>query len=163
MILGIDPGVSGAFALIDPFTKKIVAVEDMPTVVVTINKKNRNVISAPLIVDIVKRFNPTKAVLEKVGVRPGEGGVGAFTFGRGVGQIEGILAALGVPLESVLPATWKRKLDVPADKGGARMKAMTLFPERAADFKRVKDDGRAESALIAYYGVLAANFGSGVR
>jgi len=29
---------------------------------------------------------------------------------------------------------------------------MELFPENQADFKRVKDDGRADSALIAYWG-----------
>lgn len=163
MILGIDPGVSGALCLVDPKTKKIVALVDMPTVVVTINKKNRNVIAAPLIAEAIKRLNPSKAILEKVGVRPGEGALGAFTFGRGVGQLEGVLAALGVPTESVMPATWKRKLDVPADKGGARLKAMTMFPDHAAEFKRVKDDGRAESALIAYYGILAADFGSNIR
>jgi hypothetical protein len=29
---------------------------------------------------------------------------------------------------------------------------MELFPDNQADFKRVKDDGRSDAALIAYWG-----------
>ena len=37
-------------------------------------------------------------------------------------------------------------------KEASRSKAKTMWPDFAEQFKRVKDDGRAEAALIAFYG-----------
>ena len=39
-------------------------------------------------------------------------------------------------------------------KDGSRLRAMELFPAYADRFKRVKDDGRSDAALIAYYGTI---------
>jgi len=36
-------------------------------------------------------------------------------------------------------------------KSRARFLAQKLWPEQAAQFKRIKDDGRAEAALLARY------------
>lgn len=152
MILGIDPGLSGALALLSP-EGHVLAIEDMPTVEIVVNNKKRRTVPPAALVALLKKMAPQKAFLENVGVRPGEGAVGAFSFGRNLGQIEGVLAALQIPTTLVHPATWKRRMSIPADKGGARMKAMALFPDKVDLFKRVKDDGRAESALLAYYGL----------
>jgi hypothetical protein len=51
----------------------------------------------------------------------------------------------------VSPAKWKKALGLSADKGASRRRAIELWPERAQWFARVKDDGRAEAALIAYW------------
>lgn len=131
----------------------VLAIEDMPTVEIVVNGKKRRNMPPVALANIIRILAPQKAFLENVGVRPGEGAVGAFSFGRNLGQIEGVLAALQIPTTLVHPATWKRRMSIPADKGGARMKAMALFPDKADLFKRVKDDGRAESALLAYYGI----------
>lgn len=152
MILGIDPGLSGALALLSP-EGNVLAIEDMPTIEVVINGKKRRNMPPVALANIIRILAPQKAFLENVGVRPGEGAVGAFSFGRNLGQIEGVLAALQIPTTLVHPATWKRRMNIPADKGGARMKAMALFPDKVDLFKRVKDDGRAESVLLAYYGL----------
>ena len=152
MILGIDPGLSGALALLSP-EGNVLAIEDMPTIEVVINGKKRRNMPPVALANTIRILAPQKAFLENVGVRPGEGAVGAFSFGRNLGQIEGVLAALRIPTTLVHPATWKRRMNIPADKGGARMKAMALFPDKVDLFKRVKDDGRAESALLAYYGL----------
>lgn len=152
MILGIDPGLSGALALLSP-EGNVLAIEDMPTIEVVINGKKRRSMPPVALANTIRILAPQKAFLENVGVRPGEGAVGAFSFGRNLGQIEGVLAALQIPTTLVHPATWKRRMNIPADKGGARMKAMALFPDKVDLFKRVKDDGRAESALLAYYGI----------
>lgn len=151
-ILGIDPGLNGAFALLN-HEGKVIEIVDMPTVEVVINKKKRRQIPPTLIASTIERLAPSVCFLEHVGVRPGEGAVGAHAFGRSFGCLEGVLAALQIPTTLVHPAAWKRALGVPADKGGARMKAMSLFPENAEQFKRVKDDGRAESCLLALYGL----------
>jgi len=76
----------------------------------------------------------------------------AFNFGCGYGQLLGVLGALGVRHESVTPSTWKRWFKLSRDKEESRAKAIQLFPQRAELFKRRKDDGRAEAALIALYG-----------
>ncbi len=151
-IIGIDPGLSGAITFLDATTHKIMAIFDMPTVTVTINKKERRKIAPALLAEIVGRYSVKHIIVENVAPRPGEGAVGAFSFGFGVGIIHGIAAGLDLPLTTVHPATWKKALGVPADKGGARLAAMARFPEWADSFKRVKDHDRAESALIALYG-----------
>ena len=52
----------------------------------------------------------------------------------------------------VTPQLWKKAMRLVADKDAARQRAVQLFPERAEWFRRVKDDGRAEAAMIALYG-----------
>jgi crossover junction endodeoxyribonuclease RuvC len=75
-----------------------------------------------------------------------------FAFGRAAGVVEGALAGLGVPYTDVPPATWIKAMGVRGGKDGARNRAMELWPKQAELFKRVKDDGRADAALIAAYG-----------
>jgi crossover junction endodeoxyribonuclease RuvC len=68
------------------------------------------------------------------------------------GQLLGILTALAIPYTVVPPVVWKRALMVPAGKSAARARASQLLPAAAGYWARVKDDGRAEAALIALYG-----------
>lgn len=65
--------------------------------------------------------------------------------------------ALGVRprprVEFVTPAVWKGKLGLlNSGKGASREKCRTIYPATASSLVRVKDDGRAEAALIAHYG-----------
>jgi crossover junction endodeoxyribonuclease RuvC len=98
------------------------------------------------------------AYVELVGARPGEGAVGAFAFGRSRGVVEGVLGALGVPVTFIAPTSWKRAVGLPAGRDGAkdaaRSEAIRRWPDQAGLFARVKDDGRAEAALIAVAGLL---------
>lgn len=150
MILSIDPGLSGALAWISS-DGHLIAVEDMP--VAKIRDKNRVV--AAQIADMMKGRGAIDYVLiEQVSTRPREGAVGAFSFGYGAGVLEGVATALGLPLQFVTPLKWKKGAGVPADKSGARMMAMRLWPGAADLFKRVKDDGRAEAALMGRWAVL---------
>jgi hypothetical protein len=93
-IIGIDPGVSGAIALLDS-AGTLLEVADMPTL--RDGAKNRASVNAPLLAEIVYRWHAGAAFVELVGVRPGEGAVGAFSFGRSRGVVDGVLAACGVP------------------------------------------------------------------
>ena len=52
----------------------------------------------------------------------------------------------------VSPQTWKRLFQLGADKRECRVTATRLFPLNVTDFCRVRDDGRAEAALIALFG-----------
>lgn len=147
MIAGFDPGVSGALARLTD-GGDLLAVADMPVVEV----RGRSRISAPAVAHLLREWQPRLAVIEQVGTRPGEGAVGAFSFGYGAGLLEGACAMAGIPVVFVQPAVWKRALKVTADKGACRLMAQRLWPAHAASFARVRDDGRAEAALIAFHG-----------
>jgi hypothetical protein len=55
------------------------------------------------------------------------------------------------PSTYVTPAAWTKSVGRAAGKDASRMRAMELFPSKAELFKRAKDDGRADAALIAYW------------
>jgi crossover junction endodeoxyribonuclease RuvC len=63
----------------------------------------RPAVNAPLLAEIVAKSHASKAFVEGVGARPGEGAVGAFSFGRSRGCIEGVLGALAIPVTFIAP------------------------------------------------------------
>jgi crossover junction endodeoxyribonuclease RuvC len=152
--LGIDIGVTGAIAIIDG--DELLAVHDMPCL--KDGPAKRRSINAPLLCEIVFESHAARAYVELVGPRPGEGAVGAFAFGRSRGLIEGVLAAACIPVSFLTPPQWKRLVGIAPGKNGskdaARSQAIRRWPAKAAMFARVKDDGRAEAALIAIAGLL---------
>ena len=154
-IIGIDIGSKGALALLSP-TGDLLEIEDMP--ILRDGPANRPNVNAPLLASIVYRWQATTAFVEFVSARPGEGPTGAFSFGRSKGVIEGVCAAAGVPVAFITPSSWKRAVGIPPGKDGAkdaaRSEAIRRWPSQAALFARVKDDGRAEAALIAVAGML---------
>jgi crossover junction endodeoxyribonuclease RuvC len=156
IIVGIDIGVEGAIAVLSDAV--LIEVHDMPCLSDGPNGRRR--INAPLLSDIIANSHAERAYVEWVGVRPGEGAVGAFAFGRAAGVVEGICAGLSVPVEFITSPAWKRLVGIPPGKDGvknlARSKAIARWPDRAALFARVRDDGRAESALIAVAGLARA-------
>jgi crossover junction endodeoxyribonuclease RuvC len=91
------------------------------------------------------------AVLEQVQAVQQSGATAAFSFGRGFGIIEGVLGTLRLPCTLVRPQVWTRELGVGTDKGAHRDAARRLWPASAAIFERVKDDGRADAALLAWW------------
>lgn len=146
-ILGIDPGVAGALALLS--TDSLLVV-DMPVVEV----RGKWVIDASSLARLIGRgfpFRPEMVVLEHVQGVQGSGATSAFSFGRGFGVVEGVVTALGLPLTLVRPQSWTKALGVSRDKGQHRLTASNLWPAHAAYFARVKDDGRADAALLAHW------------
>jgi crossover junction endodeoxyribonuclease RuvC len=136
-------------ALLDVSTGSL-EIEDVPVFRV----KGRAVVDhygLARIVDAWSVHSPT-VWLELVGTRPGEGAVGAFDFGRTYGLLLGVCAAHFLTVEHVTPASWKTAMKVKGDKDVSRQRASALFPAQSGLFARVKDDGRAEAALIAVYG-----------
>jgi crossover junction endodeoxyribonuclease RuvC len=152
-ILGIDPGKSGGVALIDT-TAWTIAVIDMPVEAAT---KSRDLTSPTALAAYFHASEADYLFLEEVGTQPGEGAVGAFSFGRGFGRIEGVAAGAMISVWLVRPQEWKRALQVPADKGRSVTRAKQLIPGAASSFVGPRGgtkDGRAEAALIAFYGCL---------
>ena len=145
MIIGIDPGQTGAIAWLSN-GGCLVHVAPLPVV------KGQGLMPASLAAMVHDRDDISHAFVERVAARPGAGVSGMFNFGRNYGMIEGVLAALEIPVTLVTPAKWKGALRVPADKSASRARAAQLWPGLAGCFARVKDDGMAEAALIGLYG-----------
>lgn len=156
--LGVDIGSRGAISLLALRAGLIdlIDVFDMPCL--NDGPAGRRAVNAPLLAELVAKSHASKAYVELVGARPGEGAVGAFAFGRSRGVVEGVLGALSVPIAHIAPASWKRAVGIPAGRDGAkdaaRSAAIARWPAKAALFARVKDDGRAEAALIGVAGLM---------
>ncbi len=159
-IIGIDPGLTGAVAYLTP---KDLQIWDMPVLEVVVGKKKRKEVDEVTLSDILEDLTGF-VYLEKVWAvtRPGkpQGGAAMFSFGTGYGMIRGIIAAYQMQRELVPPNTWKSALKVRAGKDGSIMKAMELFPSYSGLWQTPRGrllDGRAEAALIAYYGRMQQN------
>ena len=153
--IGFDPGLDGAFTVLDD-NSQIVQIFDMPTVEVKVGSSMKRKVAPQAIVSELQLFTsePCFAVVESVAARPGQGVTSMFGFGRSLGVIEGLLAGLMIPYQLVPPQTWSKAMKLAQGKGASRQRAMELWPAHAGEFKRVKDDGRADSALLALYAVL---------
>jgi len=149
VIVGIDPGLTGAIAIINAATGALIDVVDMPTMPTT---KGKHDISAPLLADLLRHERIHLAVVEQVHSMPRQGVASSFKFGLGYGTILGVLGTIGAPIRHVTPQQWKKAMRVTADKGTARTRATETWPASAHLFARAKDDGRAEAALIARWG-----------
>jgi crossover junction endodeoxyribonuclease RuvC len=149
--IGIDPGLSGAIAIISTESLKIF---DMPTMTVERNGKAKRQVSASELAEMLYLYSgrDCHVYVEKVSAMAGQGVTSVFSFGRSFGMIEGILAAFKLPVTYVAPATWVKAVGRGQGKDASRARAMEIFPNNQSDFKRVKDDGRADAALIAYWG-----------
>lgn len=151
MILAIDPGASGALAFFNP-AAGILDIVDMPTVEVKRGNKDKREISPAMLATEIARHQVDLVVLERVGAMPGQGVSSTYQFGRGVGMVEGVVSALRLPMQYVTPQRWQKDLNVRGGKDGNRQRAAELFPAYAHLFERKKDDGRADAALMAYWG-----------
>jgi crossover junction endodeoxyribonuclease RuvC len=162
LILGIDIGVTGGIAVVST-AGELIDVHPMPCL--ADGHAGRRAVNGPLLASIVFASHATRAFVEHVSARPGEGAVGAFTFGRSRGVIEGVLAAAGLPCTFLTPPTWKRAVGLPPgrDKDASRAAAIQRWPAKAELFSRKKDDGVAEAALIAVAGIVREHVVDGGR
>lgn len=154
-ILGIDLGATGAIAEVRIEDRALLAVHDMP--VLRDGPRNRATINAPLLANIMATLHCERAFIEYIGARPTDGVVQAFAFGRSKGVVDGLCALLNISTFFITPPSWKRIIGIKPGKDGAkdaaRSEAIRRWPNHAELFQRVKDDGRAEAALIAIAGL----------
>ncbi|WMT85592.1 hypothetical protein NO932_11700 [Pelagibacterium sp. 26DY04] len=155
-VVGFDPGVSGAIAVLDA-SGALIDIHDMPVFQtekkVAGKAKKKSHLNVHAVGNFVRPFAGSLAVIERVASRPGEGSVSSFTFGFGAGALHGIAGAFEMRIENPTPAQWKKHFRLSSDKGAARQLATRRWPDKASWFTRAKDDGRAEAALIALYAI----------
>ena len=152
IILGFDPGQTGAVAAFDG--ERIEAVIDMPTMTRLHGKGNQvdPYALTTALIDLCAGREAT-AVLEAVSAMPGQGVTSTFHFGESVGVVMGVLGALQIPVRMVTPAKWKKAAGLLGrDKDAARTLAIQLHPEVADQLARKKDTGRADAVGIARFG-----------
>jgi len=149
MVIGIDPGFSGAIAFLS--SDKLV-VRDLPLTKIKGRKQIDGGEFAGLIHGCEVRMDECIlfAALEDVHSMPHDGVVSAFRFGYNAGILLGVLKALGIKVLRLDPGVWKAQMGVTSDKKTSLARARKLFPLNKKDFARAKDDGRAEAALMAH-------------
>jgi crossover junction endodeoxyribonuclease RuvC len=152
MLLGVDPGLSGALFFLDPACPLTGEAVDLPTHMLTRGGKKKREVDIAGLIGILAARSITHAFVEQVGAMPGQGVSSVFAFGKTFGILLGIIAARSIPLTLVPPVRWKRAMHVPKDKDSARARASQLLPSAANQWPLRKHDGRAEAALIALYG-----------
>jgi hypothetical protein len=153
IICGVDPGFSGAWVWLDTGTCRILKVEDMPVVTQTVGRMHRRRVDKTALEELVADCNADLVVVEDPGARPRQ--TGAMAFGFGLGCVHMALHAARIRLETIVPAKWKKDLRVPANKKEAVIRAEELFPEAREMFRGPRGgvmDGRAEAAMLAFYG-----------
>lgn len=156
-IVGIDPGIFGAIAKIDPENHTI-EVYKMPFHKIQPGEKIKKLVDPVKVGKILNYSDILRAYVEEVHAMPGEGVVSVFGFGRSFGVVLGALGALQIPTSPVSPGLWKKVLKVPAEKDAARYRASQLFPACAEAWSNKNQDGLAEAVLIAFYGMCELNY-----
>lgn len=150
IFVGIDPGITGAVAIIDGGN---IVFHDTPTIQTKNGKKTKTEFMPSEMADILATQKGCHVFIEKVGAMPGQGVTSMFSFGKGYGIWIGILAALKIPYTFTTPQAWKKHLmQGMKDKDAARIRAQQLYPCATKELSRKKDIGRADALLIAEYG-----------
>ena len=108
MIWGIDPGLQGGIATLQD-DGKFYKVVDMPTILTTINKKNKNLYDIPHLFKILAVIDSEKDLvfLEKTQPIYGVRVQASYGLGYCEGLLVGMLVAKKVRYEFFRPQAWQ--------------------------------------------------------
>lgn len=149
LIMGVDPGFSGAIAVYNPKSNRLVDVIDFP---VTTGKKPEILISEFADFISTHASSTRLCVIEDVGAMTGvEGRQSMFRFGFATGVAHGVIGSFLIPIVTTKPAVWKTLMGLSREKRLSIEKARAMFPTHSQTFTS-KHDGRAEAALLAVFG-----------
>ena len=152
-IIGIDPGLSGAIAILE--NNKVLNIFDIP--VMTEGKKNKRQLNSALLVNLLKENinkeeEEVAVVVEQVNAMPGQGVTSMFNFGQTFGAIKGICAALEFPIYFVRPSKWKKHFElINSSKDSSRTKAIEMYPKLSNQLSKKKDVNKSDAILIARF------------
>lgn len=153
IVLGIDPGATGALVMLGAEELGVLKVWDCP----------KNMVEWQACKDCLQALQPKLAVVERQQYMPKggriQGGKSAFSLGVNYGVWLGVLSAVGVEVITVPPTVWQRYVygsgAVGDPKERALRRAKELFPDLplVPSGCRAERHGRADASLIALYGV----------
>jgi hypothetical protein len=151
VLVGIDPGLTGAVAVLQ--CDGTVEVYDTPTLTISTTRGRKQEYDIPGMVQLLRPYvgSQVHLIVETSQAMPGQGVRSTWTTGYGYGLWLGVIVSLSLPFTSVRPGDWKRTLGLGGkDKEAARLRAQQLFP--GADLRRKRDHNRAEALLLAWWG-----------
>jgi len=145
--LGVDPGLSGALALLDG-AGELAVLEDLPVIA---DGKLHWIDASRLLPRILelKSGRPMRAIVERQQAMPAQGRSSCLTIGVALGSLLATLQAAGCSIELISASAWKAALGLGSDKQASLDRARLLFP--SAELHLVKHHNRAEAALIAHW------------
>lgn len=153
-IVGVDPGRSGALALIcGGVVRDVIDVPLMP------DNSQVQVDGAKLCAWIDRNLPINIAVIENVQPMRGIGSDSeampagnSFRFGMICGELRMAFKCYGIPIKLVTASVWKAHFELLKQaKHASRSKALASRPESAFWLQRAKDHNRAEAVLLAQY------------
>ena len=151
-IVGIDPGLSGAIAILED--NKVLSLFDMP--VMSEGKKNKKQLNSAQLVNILREnilnSEDIAVVVEQVNAMPGQGVTSMFNFGQTFGAIKGVSAALNLPIFFVRPSKWKKHFElINSSKDSSRTKVIEMYPSLSSQLSKKKDVNKSDAVLIARF------------
>ena len=152
-IIGIDPGLSGAIAVLH--NKKVINMYEMP--VMAEGKKNKRQLNSSQLVNILTdNINNGEeeaiVVVEQVNAMPGQGVTSMFNFGQTFGAIKGVCAALKLPIFFVRPSKWKKHFElINSSKDASRTKVIEMYPTLSSQLAKKRDVNKSDAILIAKF------------
>lgn len=153
-LTGIDPGASGALVTLDADTGELVD----HYLIRTIGAGSRKRVDGRDVADYLRPYVAGLVVIEQVHSMPSDGVKSAFSFGRNLGSVMGIVEALDMPLTEVAPTTWMpvmlrghARSSLAIRKANLTKVAVDTFPRLRGPLKLKKNQGLADAALIAQY------------
>ena len=145
-VMGIDPGQSGAVALLLPDQKPLIwtfagmTLHDMW-----------------IVIGGCASYDGVEAYIEDVHSMPKQGVSSSFKFGRHYGNLEAFLTAHQIPFDRVQPSVWQRSFSLTrkskdetltAKKNRHKALAQEFWPKAAGHITHAT----ADALLIAEYG-----------
>lgn len=174
MIIGIDPGGSGALVLLHN-NGAIADALLMPTIKVGTKTRVNGAAVAAWVREWIEAFHGEgksprdfHAYLENVNAMPSGppgakrtmGTASAFNFGHAAGLVEGVITGAGIPLTLVTPQAWKKSAGlIGSDKDAARSRAVQLYPGCRLLDQKGKGQAVADAILIGRHGLSLASDG----
>ena len=154
LIIGIDPGITGAICFFE--NGEIKDVIEMPNMAE--GKKNKRQVNGQQIYNEI--YNRTRdiskkdiaVVIEQVSAMPGQGVTSMFNFGQSFGVLKGICSAMQLPMHFIRPAKWKKYFNlIKSEKDASRTKVIEIFPYISSKLSKKKDSNKADAILIASF------------
>jgi len=141
--IGIDPGFSGAWGMID-HNNEFMGCGDM-------HHTEKHILSNKIWIEMFEALqgDDCEVVVESVHSFSGQGVASTFKFGTAFGGAVALAERLKCPWHLVTPQVWKKALKLDSDKNKSLVLARQLWP--TAPLKRQKDNGRAEALLMAHW------------
>lgn len=156
LLLGVDPGLSGALAALsipegrEPF---LVDVVDMPTV----GEDAKRRVRVGAIAKWLDRLNEmhghvARAYVERAQAMPDQGASSGFIYGRAVGAVEAAVLLCGIRMFTAEPSVWKKHHDLIGKDKAASLELARKIDRAAPALELQKHHNRAEAMLIALWG-----------